>query len=63
MMFFVGIIIGVLLVIMPLIIMEEELNMDKYDECWFSGEYTEQDCKRCPYNDMCSGNEDCDNDD
>lgn len=63
MMFFVGIIIGVLLVIMPLIIMEEELNMDKYDECWFSGEYAEQDCKRCPYRDMCSGNEDCDNDD
>lgn len=34
-----------------------------YDECWETGEYTDQDCVCCPYKDECSGNdrgEDCD---
>jgi hypothetical protein len=28
---------------------------DQYDECYNTGEYTDQDCWLCPYKDSCSG--------
>lgn len=31
--------------------------MDKYEQCWMSGQYEDQDCSNCPHKNDCSGSE------
>lgn len=33
-------------------------DSDNYDHCWETGEYDDQDCNFCPYNEECSGSSD-----
>ena len=30
-------------------------EVDEYDECYYEGEYDDQDCYGCPYKEDCSG--------